>query len=90
MKGNVRKRFMYVALVMMAVLALVIPAVVGAEEVTPIPSGGDTVLPVFIGAPAKAYPLPPPQVPRASRNPGHALMSQENAVYDNGFSRPIC
>src|SRR5512136_2111076 len=35
-----------------------------AGEVTPIPWEGATVLPEYIGAPAKPHPLPPPRVPQ--------------------------
>ena len=39
-------------------------APVAAAAVTPIPGRGSTVLPAYIGAPAKPHPLPPPRVPQ--------------------------
>src|SRR5512137_3160746 len=69
MKSDVRKRSVSVALVMMAILALVVPAAAGVGE---IPWGGPTALPDYIGAPAKAHPLANngvPQNPLLAPNP---------------------
>ncbi len=53
MKSDVRKRSMSVALVMTVILALVVPVAADAQTIPPGPS---TVLPDYIGAPAKAHP----------------------------------
>jgi hypothetical protein len=64
MKSDVRKRSMFVALVVTVILALVVPVATGAQEVTLIPPGPDTVLPDYIGAPAKAHPTANSGVPQ--------------------------
>ncbi len=72
MNSDVRKRCITVALVVMALLALVVPVGAGTQPVTPIDPGPFTALPEFIGAPAKAHPLPPsrsPQNPSLGPNP---------------------
>jgi hypothetical protein len=69
MKRVDRRRFVSLALVMAAILALVAPAAAWAEE---IPWGGETSLPDYIGAPAKAHPLANsgvPQNPLLAPNP---------------------
>ena len=53
MKSDVRKRSMSVALVVTVILALVVPVAADAQT---IPQGPSTVLPDYIGAPAKAHP----------------------------------
>jgi hypothetical protein len=63
MKSDLRKRSISVALVVTVILALVVPVAVGAQEVTPIP-GPETVLPDYIGAPAKAHPTANSGVPQ--------------------------
>jgi hypothetical protein len=80
MKTNVRKRFMPLALVVAVILALVVPVAAGAQEILPGPS---TSLPVYIGEPAEAHPLPPLQVPQ---NPFLALNPWNNVHNDAWMS----
>ena len=80
MKTNVRNRFMPLALVTAVVLALAVPVAAGAQEILPGPS---TSLPVYIGAPAEAHPLPPVQVPQ---NPFLALNPWNNDHNDAWLS----
>ena len=72
MKSDVRKRSVSVALVVTVILALVVPVAAGAQEATPIDPGPETMLPDYIGAPAKAHPTPNsgvPQNPYLAPNP---------------------
>jgi len=69
MKSDMRKRFLSVALLVTAILALVVAVAIGAEE---IPWGGPTSLPDYIGEAVEAQPLPPvgsPQNPFMGPNP---------------------
>ena len=72
---KVSKRSLVVVIVALTLLALVAPVAAWAEE---IPPGPDTVLPDYIGQPAKAHPLPNsgvPQDPNFAPNPfphGHS------------------
>jgi hypothetical protein len=83
MKRADRKRFVSLALVMAAILALVAPAAAWAEE---IPWGGETSLPDYIGAPAKAHPTANsgvPQNPLLAPNPF-------NAGHRDGWNSDVC
>jgi len=60
-----KKSFIF-AVALAAILALVVPVAAGAEEILP---GPVTVLPDYIGAPAKAHPLANSGVPQ---NPNYA------------------
>jgi hypothetical protein len=80
MNGHVRKRSMSSALVVAVILALVGPAAAWAQGIYPGPS---TSLPVYIGAPAEAHPLPPVQVPQ---NPFLALNPWNNVHNDAWMS----
>lgn len=83
MKTNVRKRSMSVALVIAAILALVLPMAAWAQE---IPWGGETSLPDYIGAPAKAHPTANsgvPQNPLLAPNPF-------NATHRDGWNSDVC
>ena len=64
MKNNVRKRSWPLPLVVTVILALFASVAVGAEEATPINPGPETVLPDYIGAPAKAHPAANSGVPQ--------------------------
>ena len=79
-KTNVRNRFMPLALVTVVILALAVPVAAGAQEILPGPS---TSLPVYIGAPAEAHPLPPVQIPQ---NPFLALNPWNNVHNDAWMS----
>ncbi len=61
MRSDVRKQRLYLSLPMTVIMLLVIPGAAGAQEIIP---GPPTSLPVYIGAPAEADPLPPVQVPQ--------------------------
>jgi hypothetical protein len=63
------KKFVIFSVALTAILAVVAPAAAGAQE---IPWGVPTDLPVYIGEPAEAHPLPPlllPQNPFLALNP---------------------
>ncbi len=65
MKGKVHISIVFVVAILLVFASAAnaySPATAG--EVTPIPPGPETVLPEFIGAPAKPHPLPPPRVPQ--------------------------
>ena len=64
MKSDVRKRSVSVALVVTVILALVVPVAAGAQEATPIDPGPETMLPEYIGAPAKPHPTANSGVPQ--------------------------
>lgn len=80
MNSNVRKRFMSLALDVAVILALVVPVAAWAQQ---IPLGPSTSLPVYIGAPVEAHPLPPVQVPQ---NPFLALNPWNNGHNDAWMS----
>jgi hypothetical protein len=61
MKGNLGKRAVSLALVMAAILALVAPAAAWSDEISP---GPETVLPDYVGAPAKPHPTANSRVPQ--------------------------
>src|SRR5512139_2442225 len=61
MKSHVRIPSMFLALLMIVIGLLVIPGAAGAQG---IPWAGPTLLPDYIGAPAKAHPLPNSRVPQ--------------------------
>lgn len=58
---HARKPFASLALVVAVILVLLIPAASEAQQILP---GPPTSLPVYMGAPAEAHPLPPVQVPQ--------------------------
>jgi len=80
MKSDVRKQPMYSALFLTVIMVLAIPGAAGAQDIPPGPS---TPLPVYIGAPAQANPLPPVQVPQ---NPFLALNPWNNVHNDAWMS----
>ena len=80
MNSNVRKRFVPLASVVAVILALAVPVAAGAQQILP---GPPTSLPVYIGAPAEAHPLPPVQVPQ---NPFLALNPWNNVHNDAWMS----
>ena len=80
MNSNIRKRLISSALVVAVILALVVTAAAWAQDILP---GPVTSLPVYIGAPALANPLPPVQVPQ---NPFLTLNPWNNVHNDSWMS----
>ena len=73
MKSDARKQSIYLALLISVIMILVVP---GAAEAQEIPWAGPTLLPDYVGAPAKPHPSPNtgvPQNPLLSPNPYNSV-----------------